>query len=193
MNNTEDIAMTVKEALELYFQKSKEFWMRAEKTYPRTAYIKDYDVDNGFYVSGIADKDEYVQWRPVLITEKSDFDSIEKQSGYKIHESIKELLSVYFYADLECLVTGRNMIMNGNYPCPGSVSENIKNRIIRGFNNSLNAEQKTDIFFEIGCTDSDGIFVNNITGEVIVSAVYEPVTFKLSDSVEHFICLLAGI
>ena len=42
MNNTEDIAMTVKEALELYFQKSKEFWMRVEKTYPRTAYIKDY-------------------------------------------------------------------------------------------------------------------------------------------------------
>ena len=65
MNNTEDIAMTVKEALELYFQKSKEFWMHSEKTYPRTAYIKDYDVDNGFYVSGIADKDEYVQWRPV--------------------------------------------------------------------------------------------------------------------------------
>ena len=158
--------------------------------YPKTIYMKECDVTGGIYLKDTIDKFGYVQWQPVLQIQTVDFSQLENELGFTIHKSIKEFHSIYWFERIECLSSKRNnMWINGVLPydecSPDTVLKNVK----IGFNNCMKENSEDGTYFEIGGVDSDGIYVDNTTGKVIIADVYENVTFDLANSIESLLYL----
>ena len=184
--------MSMREAFDNYFYKLNEYWKEKGK-YPKTVYMKECDVKGGIYLPNTIDEFGYVQWQPVLQKQSVDFAQLESELGFKIHKSIKEFHSIYWFERIECLFSGRNnMWLDGVLPynvcSPEAVLKNLKN----GFDNCMEDYLNDDIYFEIGGADSDGIYVNNTTGKVFIADVYEQVRFDLANSIESLLNLFGG-
>lgn len=179
--------MGMKEAFDNYFFKLNGY---LKGKYPKTGYIKECDVRGGIYLPNTHDEFGYVQWQPVLQTESVDFTQIESELGFTIHKSIKEFCSIYWFDRIESFSNG-GMWIDGVLPYNGCSPDAVLKNLKIGFNNCMEDYCNDSAYFNIGGTDSDGIYVNNTSGKVIAANVYEEVTIDIADSIESLIYLFA--
>ena len=120
--------------------------------------------------------------KPVLQSAPIDFTEIEDKLGFKIHPSIKEYLSTYWFDDIEGFFQYKYVHLNGLLS-----NKNMINVFKYGFVKDDFNYLKKQKYFLIGITDSEDIFVNNETGEVIRVICYEHSSNNFANSIEEFI------
>ena len=150
--------MSMKEAFDIFFQKRDKF------------YEKYRDVDLP------------IPMKPVLQSAPIDFTEIEDKLGFKIHPSIKEYLSTYWFDEIEGFFNNRYINIKGVQKI-----EAIYNDVIIGFSIGEEHFLKDSPYWYIGGCDPYSMFVNNTTGEVTAVITYERKSIHLSDSISELI------
>lgn len=90
--------MSVKKSLDIYLKKLLLYWNKNYKSLPLIAW--DPDINQSLYI-GDPDEEEYIHWKPKLKEEYDDFKKIESLLGIKIHHSLKEYFSSYYFLEFE--------------------------------------------------------------------------------------------
>ena len=90
--------MSVKEHLEMCFDKKLRFWKETFNSNPKIPYIAE--IDNNIFIEGTVDDEGYAQWLPIMQTRAIDFVSFENKLGFKLHEQMKEYLSSHWFLEL---------------------------------------------------------------------------------------------
>ena len=182
--------MSMKDAFDNYFYKLNRYLNGKQ---PITVYDKECDIRDGIYIPNTLDECGYVQWHPVLQTQLIDYSKLENELGFVIHKSIKEFHSIYWFDCIECLLNGgQNMWINGVLPYNGNSPEAVLKKVRNGFNNCMADLLIDTIYYEIGGVDSNGIYVDNRTGKVIIANIYEELKIELANSIESLLNIFAG-
>lgn len=90
--------MSIKEAMQIYFQKRKEIANEGLDFLFKTPISSE---DNLIIYDGEADEEECISWKPVEKTVSQDFKSLEDEFDIKLHKSIVEYFNSYWFADLD--------------------------------------------------------------------------------------------
>ena len=150
--------MSMKEAFDIFFQKRDEFYEK----------YKDVDLP--------------VSMKPVFQSAPTDFAEIEDKLGFKIHPSIKEYLSTYWFNNIEGFFQYQNMNLFGILP-----EKEINKTIEIGFFVGEDHYLKENKYWVIGASDPEIIMVNNSTEEVTGGILYEESSEHIADSIEELI------
>lgn len=147
--------MSMKEAFDVYFEKRNRFYEK----------YKNVDLP--------------VPMKPILQSTPVNFMEIENALGFKIHPSIKEFLSVYWFDKIEGFFKFHPVELSGIMPGK-EVFKNIEVGFLVGKDHYL----KDNRYWYLGNSDPYSIYVNNLTGEVTAVITYESKSKYLTDSVE---------
>ena len=150
--------MSMKEAFDIFFQKRDEFYKK----------YKDVDLP--------------VPMKPVPQSAPIDFTEIEDKLGFKIHPSIKEYLSTYWFDYIEGFFQYQYMNLFGMLP-----EKEIDKIIETGFLVGEGHYLKENKYWVIGASDPEIIMINNSTGEVTGVIPYEESSEHIVDSIEELI------
>ena len=150
--------MTVKQALEHYFEVKSDFYCK----------YKDVDLPKPI--------------NPIEITQEVEFEEIEKELGFSIHTDIKSFLSSYWFNEIEGFCNDRYVHINGI-----NTIEDVRNDVLVGFFMGDDHFLKDAHYWYMGIYDPFSLFVNNTTGEVSAAIIYEHNTIHLFDSISDFI------
>ena len=183
--------MSVKEAMETYFQKLNEGYRKQWGTPPTVPYNKMYP--SGLEMPETEDAEGYVQWKPQPVEQPVDFTNAEKTLGFSIHPQIKEYYSAYYCHAPEgilYLADGERVHFTLHGIKAGADIEKI---ILRNWCDE-ETQYLTDhpyfllgTFCCIGGCDSFLVEVNNDTGEVTAVEVMDEVSVHLADSIEELL------
>ena len=175
----------MKEVFDNYFKKLNTAWQEKGSNHPKTVYLERCDVKNGVYIPDTREEGGYVQWQPKLQNEPVDFESLEKELGFKIHKSIKDFFSIYWFEIIEGHYEGTHIWLDGITP-PMDILEKVR----EGFNKGSVHHLKDDKYFGIGAFDPMAIFVNNRTGEVTAALFHEEISEHMADSIEELMSII---
>lgn len=92
------IILSIKEAMQLYFQMRKEVANEGLEFLFKTPISSE---DNLIIYEGEVDEDDYISWKPVEITVSQDFTSLEDEFDIKLHKTIVDYFNSYWFADLD--------------------------------------------------------------------------------------------
>lgn len=90
--------MSIKEVMQIYFQMRKE---RADEGFDFLFKTPISSEDSQIIYDGEGDEDEYISWKPVEITVSQDLTSLENEFDLKLHKTIVEYFTSYWFADLD--------------------------------------------------------------------------------------------
>ena len=150
--------MTVKQALEHYFEIKSEFYYK----------YKDVDLPKPI--------------KPVEITQEIEFESIEKELGFSIHTDIKCFLSSYWFNEIEGFCNNRYVHINGIESI-----EAVHNSVLVGFLMGNDHYLNDAHYWYMGIYEPFSVFVNNTTGAVSAVIIYEHNSIHLFDSIKDFL------
>lgn len=119
---------------------------------------------------------------PVIQTTPINFMEIEDKLGFKIHISIKEFLSIYWFDKIEGFFNLHPIELSGIIPCEG-IFRNIEVGFLVGNDHYL----KDNRYWYLGNSDPYSIYVNNSTGEVTAVITYENKSTHITDSIEELV------
>ena len=179
----------VKAALEYHFAAEVISYLKQWGTYPIVPFQGNQN-DNPLLISG-RDDEGYCQWKMIPQTEPVDFAAIERKLGFPIHESIKELLSCYFYFQLEGKTEHYTIWIDGLSPKTDIA------RMIPDFFDQKGYCEETDWipdthFYRIGSgiiggDDSYIYEVDNATGEVYAFEYMDHRYHKIENSIKDLL------
>jgi hypothetical protein len=91
--------MTIKEAMQKYFQMRKEVAAEGLDFLFKTPVTNDEDYQ--IIYEGEVDEDEYISWKPVEKTVSQNFKVLEDDLGINLHKSVVDYFSSYWFVDLD--------------------------------------------------------------------------------------------
>ncbi len=174
--------MSIKETLKKYFNTYVEWYKKEYDSLPKTRYFEKFNINESIYVLDTLDEKGNICWLPKLQSNKINFEQLEKELGFSIHESIKELFSTYWFDIIEGEYEIGEIWINGVWP-----GLDVLWRIKDGFKKGKNHFVKNKIFYCLGLADSYTIMLNNDTGEITAVIFYEEESIHLADSLEELI------
>jgi hypothetical protein len=183
----------MKEAFDVFFEKMSDSWQQVWRTGPKVPFTEQ-TKNCGLYVSE-PDKDGYAEWQPKLQTEPVDFETIEKELGFKINLQIKEFLSTYWFMPLEGKTnTVNHLVLNELLPQCDLMQE-VKHLFSKKEFHYLNKGEYFLIggFCSINGNDSYMVHVNNDTGEVTAVQCFDKISIKIADSIKDLLVKMKGI
>lgn len=94
--------MSIKETLKEYFNTYVEWYKKEYDSLPKTRYFEKFNINESIYILDTLDENGNICWLPKLQSNKINFEQLEKELGFSIHESIKELFSTYWFDIMIC-------------------------------------------------------------------------------------------
>ena len=91
------ITLSIKEAMQIYFQMRKEVANEGLEFLFETPISSE---DNLIIYEGKVDEDGYISWKSVEMTVSQDFTSLEDEFDIKFHKTIVDYFNSYWFADL---------------------------------------------------------------------------------------------
>lgn len=174
----------VKEALEYFFARNNIAYLKKFRSFP-TCPLDD-NEDSQMFISE-PDMDGYCQWQPALQDEAVDFEGIENELGFKVHNDIKQLVSSWYYFRLEGRIKRTNFDIYSVTP-DMDMNEVVTSRFDKeSYSGGYEFVEKEKFFLMGGCCingdDSFLIEVNNATGEVYAVEYMDRKNVKIADSI----------
>lgn len=161
MKNTEiieDVNMGMKDAFDHYFMLREQFYEK----------YRDADLPQPMI--------------PILQNDHFNFEELESNLGFIIHDDIKAFLSAYWFDMIEGFFMDRYVNIHG---CQNT--ESVINDIITGFAMGDKLFLSDAQYWYLGGCDPYSMYVNNTTGEVMGVITYEKQVLPLSDSISNII------
>lgn len=189
--------MGMKEAFDVFFGKMTQNYIDVFGTLPQVPFQEEL-CKTGLILTETKDNEGYVQWKPIIQTEKRSFDELEKYFGFEINEQIKDFLSTYWFLPLNGKIeNGQGVVLlklNGITPCIDFESY-VKYNFNRNGAHYLNDNNYFLIgtYCKISGDDSYLVQVNNETGEVTAVEVMDKQSIKLSDSISELLLNMKGV
>ena len=90
--------MEIKNAMEIYFNKQREFWQTNFGTFTELSYHDK--IDECMIIPDSLNNEGNIQWQPVLQITSIDFSELEKNLDLNIHHQIKQFFTSYWYLSL---------------------------------------------------------------------------------------------
>lgn len=150
--------MSMKEAFDIFFEKRDKFYEKYE------------------------DVDLPLPMKPIIQTTTVNFIEIEDKLGFKIHISIKEFLSIYWFDKIEGFFKLHPVELSGIVP-ENNLVKNIEVGFLVGKEHFL----KDNKYWYLGCSDPYSLLINNLTGEVTAVINDENKSIHIADSIEELI------
>ncbi|MBC2582754.1 SecY-interacting protein Syd [Clostridium sp. DJ247] len=172
--------MSVKIAMEKFFDNMMEGYSKTEEGYPMSSYV-DY-IDKMIYI-GEQDKEGWIRWKPIKKDKVHDLKDIEEELGIKIHNNIKEYFNSYWFIRIRASYNSYKISLDGVQPSDKRYNE-FKWKL-RGYKN--NHEGKLN-YIPLGLVNNmDSLVLENETGKIKVEN-YEAETYKtIANSLEELI------
>ena len=93
--------MEIKKAMEIYFDKQRDFWQSKFGTLPKVPYNNENQINNPTIIPDSVDEEDYVEWQPITQeVENIDFSELEARTGIKINPKIKQYYNSYWFLSL---------------------------------------------------------------------------------------------
>lgn len=186
--------MSMKEALDTFFEKNNNSWKRQWGTLPTIPNCEKY-ANCPLTISTVnGEKD--LEWQPKLQTEPIDFKPLEEELGFSINPQIKEYLSTYWFLPLEGSTdTVEQLVLDEVLPKP---QQKFLEDVKFFFNKKELHYMSEGEYFLIGgfCMierdDSYLVHVDNDTGEVFAVQNFDKVSIKIADSIEDLLKKMKG-
>ncbi len=176
--------MSMKETLEVYFDTYVEWYEKEYGSFPKTKYSEKNNMNESIYIPDTLDENGNVCWLPKLQIKKINFETLENELGFSIHESIKELFSTYWFGIIEGECEIGEVWINGIQP-GSDVIWRIRDGFIKGKNHYI----KHNNYFCLGLSDSYTIMLDNNTGEITAVIFYEEESIHLADTLEELLTI----
>lgn len=174
----------VKEALEYFFARNNIAYLKKFRSFPICPFNDN--MDSQMIISE-PDMDGYCQWQPVLQNKTVDFESIENELGFKLHNDIKNLVSSYWYFSLEGRIKRIKFHIYAVTPDMDMKEVIIERFCKEDYSGGYKFVEKEKFFLMGSCCingdDSFLIEVNNATGEVYAVQYMDRKNVKIAKSV----------
>ena len=155
--------MGMKNALEIYFKKQREYWQAKYSTFPQMPYNKA--IDECMIIPNSL-KDGYIQWQPIPQDKTVDFSGLERKLNLSIHPRIKEYFTSFWFLSVVGNVGGKILEFT-TVPYGINIPEQVENCYKFGVGKFPN----DDVHFELGSAlidddDSYLIYVDNENAQI---------------------------
>ena len=172
--------MSVKIALNKYFDKLLEYWEEKYETLPKVPYDEDL---NPLLFQGAPDEEEYIVWEPKAKDIYEDFEAIEEKLGLSINNSVKEYFNSYWFLEIEGFYDEKRINLEPVEP-EKNIFAYLKN--MKQYEENIGNVFK---YIQIGFTSPDdlSIAIDNETGDVVIQDYETGEVEILEESLENLI------
>lgn len=186
--------MSVKKALETFFENNNHSWNRVWGTAPRIPINEKY-LNSGLIIEGSINNEHEGEWMPKLQTTPIDFSSIELKLGFRINPQLKEFLSTYWFMPLEGKTTKVDHIVLNEVLPNIDLVQNIYNYFNMNDYHYLNEGQFYMIggFCCINCDDSYLVNFNNQNGQITAVHNFDKKSIVIAESISELLSNMRGI
>ena len=159
--------MAIKDALENFFIKQRDFYQTNYGTFPTAPYNDEDEQSNPTIIPDSLDEEDYIQWKPVLQNQLIDFSDLEKKYNITINPQIKQYFTTYwFLSDIAGVISDTTLYFRA---VPYGI--NVLDLVENCYNNTKYKFSNNSILLQIGFAvvggdDSYLIYVDNETTNV---------------------------
>ena len=169
--------MEIKKAMEIYFDKQRDFWQSKYGIYPKLPYNSA--IDKRMIVPDSLTDSGYIQWKPLLQEENVDFSEIEARLGIKINPKIRQYFNSYWFLSLIGDIDDATLDF-ATLPYGIDIVELAERCYLSGIDKF--SDEK--VHFELGFADIDGddsylIYVENETAMVKCVQVEDNIVIEM--------------
>lgn len=170
--------MSIKNALEIYFNNQREYWQAKYQTFPQMPYNKA--IDERMIVKDSL-KDGYIQWQPILQDKTVDFSDLERELNFSIHPHIKEYFTSFWFLSMVGTLNG-NTLRFTTIPYGVNIIDLVKESCKWGSINFSDDKNQFELgFAKIGNDDSYLLYVDNDTASIRCIQLEENIELHLGD------------
>ncbi|MCL2080097.1 MAG: SecY-interacting protein Syd [Oscillospiraceae bacterium] len=170
--------MSMKNTLEIYFQKQREYWQEKYQTFPQMPYSKA--IDERMIVKDSL-KDGYIQWQPIHQNNTVDFTALERKLNISIHPRIKEYFTSFWFLSMVGTIKG-NILRFTAVPYGISIIDLVNESYRWGSTNFVENKKQFEFgFAKIGNDDSYLLYVDNDTASIRCIQLEENIELHLGD------------